>query len=184
MKNSKIAIVLILSLLFTSKLFSQSTIDLDEKKGFKDFILGDDYSKWSNDLKFDENVGEKKYYAYTGTCCQQVFQYDLENIILGFKDNKLVIIYLITTKNKSTNTNEFPFLEYVSIKSSFTSLFGKPYEYANDNSGNIISTWNGENVFLTLEEIYLGIKGESDNIYASYKCTILIGLRPNIKSGF
>ena len=47
------------------------TKKLDEKNGFKEFQIGDSFSKWQANLTFTNSNGENKYYTYTGSCCQQ-----------------------------------------------------------------------------------------------------------------
>ena len=158
---------------------------LDEKNGFKEFQIGDSFSKWQTNLTFNNSNGDKKYYTYTGSCCQKVFSIDLESIILGFKDNKLVLIYL-ETKTVKSESSGWVSSDYKLIKGSFEMLFGvkSPDIRSDDNSGNVASFWEGEKLFLDLKYEYMGVKQFGDNYTGSGRCGILIALIVPLNDGF
>lgn len=179
--KTKIISTFLLSMFFVSTLFSQSA--LDRKNGFKDFALGDTYSKWSSSLtyilKLESGIS---VYKYTGTCCLQVFNYDIEEIRLGFEDNKLKVIWFATTKfqkgfkveGKHTQWNGTK--DFDKLKENLINLFDKPKSTeTDDKTSGIKSIWMGEKVILTLEYEYLGIN-EGD------RCNILVGLLDKSKS--
>jgi hypothetical protein len=175
-------IVLAISLLVPANSYSQSSA-LDAKKGFKDFTLGDAYSKWSSSLNYtnteDDNI---KYYDYIKQSAVQVFEYNVAKIRLGFKDEKLQVIYLVTDISRVSGNDMLS--QYNSLKSSLSSLYGKPYEYTPDhNKQNFTSAWSGQKVILSLEFVYDGVKNDGGNIYTGTHCNILVGFITN-KSGF
>jgi hypothetical protein len=91
---------LILFIMFLiSTAIGQTITKLDDKNGFKDFTLGDSLIKWHNQLNFEANwEDDTKAYLYTGSCCQKLFDYQVEKIILRFSEEKLVGIYITTEK--------------------------------------------------------------------------------------
>ena len=71
------------SFLIFSVAFAQTIDQLDKKNGFKDFTLGDAFSKWQSQLKLERNWDDgSKTYLYRGTCCNMVFNYPVEKINL------------------------------------------------------------------------------------------------------
>jgi hypothetical protein len=165
---------------------AQSIEDLDKKHGFKDFTLGDSFSKWENQLSYHSTLesGEAGY-VYTGSCCSFVFDYPLSSIILGFQNSVLTTIFLNTekfqkefsTSGKYTifRTNDFDVLV-----SSFTVLFGKPsFEGMADNRP--LAVWDGKTTTLMLKYEYLGSEeGDLCYIIVSDKTT----KENNLKKGF
>ena len=122
----------ILSLISTLVSFSQSINDLENKKGFKEFKLGDSYNKWSNQLKEINNSTNysEKLYHYEGYCCKQAFQNEVDHIFLSFKDNKLIEItvflkYFRGSKNSDLHIGfeEYP-EPYMRLLNDFNSIFG------------------------------------------------------------
>jgi hypothetical protein len=158
---------------------------LDEKNGFKEFQIGDSFSKWQANLTFTNSNGDNKFYTYTGSCCQQVFSTDLERIRLGFKDNKLVVIYL-ETKTVKNESSGWVSSDYKSIKGSFEILFGveSPDIPSDDNSGKVSSFWMGEKLFLDLTYEYMGVKQFGDNYAGTGRCTLTIGINVPLDDGF
>jgi hypothetical protein len=82
-------------LLISSVVISQSIEKLDEKNGFKDFTLGDSFHKWQNSLSIKEINGDTKRCFYTANCCNTLYNYPLKTIMLDFENNKLVRILLL-----------------------------------------------------------------------------------------
>jgi|AntRauTorckE5430_2_1112549.scaffolds.fasta_scaffold01534_4 hypothetical protein len=160
----KIAIIL-LNLTILSAAFGQNINNLDEKNGFKDFTLGDNFSKWK-----DELTSEKKYddgtktCLYTGECCQKVFNYSVDKIILRFDSEKLVGIYITTEKFQKEYSVSGKYTtwradDFQRINFSFSNLFGKVTLIENnDKGGEITYIWKGKKTMLLSTYEYLGIQ--------------------------
>ncbi len=86
--------ILLLNLCLLEKvhLKAQSITDLDNKRGFKDFKLGDNYYQWSASIQLIKVDETKKQYLYNGNCCNTLFDYSVEKIDLIFENNVLTII--------------------------------------------------------------------------------------------
>jgi len=160
MKKNKIVFVIV-SCLFISNIFAQDINFLDEKKGFKDFTIGDSYAKWQNQIQlnsFDKQDSTYSY-KYTGTCCQDVFNYSIEGIQLKFYKNKLVSIFIVTDffqNGKPTWRTD----DYMSINKSLSNLFGKESLINMDEkTGNATYTWQGQKVILMSMYDYSGFSG-------------------------
>lgn len=182
MKSLNIAFIFIVCFCLMNKSYSQG-LTLDEKRGFKDFTLGDPISKWKTSLKYVNTTDAQiAYYDYAGTCCQQVFNYNLASIGLGFKNDILQIICLTTEKQSDPS---YLSNEYKSLKGSFTSLYGKPIEASVKTNDNLLCGWTGENVILTLEYEYLGVQHNSENVYfIASRCIINVRFKSDLKNGF
>ena len=184
----KIALILVSCILWTNKGIGQNINKLDEKNGFKEFTLGDNISKWTNYIKFDGNWNDgTKAYVYTGGCCNKVFDYDVENIVLRFNGSTLVSIvitlkqfqerYEISGKYTNWRSNDFE-----SLKNSFAILFGPPSDLdKNDKTGSVVYSWVGKKVVLFSQYEYLGVT-------AGDRQKIIIGdltfLNNDIQNGF
>lgn len=165
---------------------TKSSTILDEKNGFKEFKLDDQYSKWSAEIKFTNSEDEgKKYYDYTGNCCQKLFNSELRKIRLGFKYNVLNLIYLVTPTEKQVG-EDYLSAEYKYLKSSFDLLFQqKGYEaMPDDNSGDVQSIWMGNKIQLILTYEYMGIKDFDGKYIATSRCNVLISKISNLNDGF
>jgi hypothetical protein len=174
----------LLALFFDFVSFGQNALDL--KNGFKDFTFGDPISKWNSSITFlNKSSDGVSVYKYIGSCCQQVFNYDLSEIRLGFLNNKLDVIMLMTKKfqkgmngeNKPTRWNGTQDLE--KIKANFEDLFGKASSPSIDEkTGKIHYYWTSQKVGLVLSYEYLGI---NDGDF----CIILVKtLNKNSNPGF
>lgn len=160
--------LLILSIAFVPILKAQSTENLEAKNGFKEFTLGDPYTRWKAQCTFEalyEN--NTKGYTYEGACCYRVFNYDIDEIILRFNSDTLVGIDITTVKlqkgyTESGNYTMWREDDVESLKQSFSYLFGKPTsESLSKSSGDLIYEWTGEKVYLLLVYDYLGpLKGD------------------------
>jgi|TARA_B110000902_G_scaffold177020_1_gene200763 hypothetical protein len=157
--------LLILGVLFISGLNAQTIDKLDTKNGFKDFTLGDSYTKWQSQTKFEGSWDDgTKAYLYTGSCCNKVFSYAIDKIVLRFSANKLVGIYITTEKFQKGYAESGIYTkwrtdDFESIKSSFSYLFGKPTSVdAPENSGEITHLWVGKKVLLTSKYEYMGVQ--------------------------
>ena len=164
--------ILIFCLFLANYAHGQTINKLDEKNGFKDFKLGDSYTKWSNYLTFDGTWKDgSKAYVYTGNCCNTVFEYDIESIILRFYSEKLVAIILTTKKfqesfDVSGQYTNWRSKDFESIKTSFSILFGPPTGLdKGENTGTITHSWIGKKVVLFSVYEYLGtISGDRQKI--------------------
>jgi hypothetical protein len=179
MKHLKLTLALLCTILSTTLSFSQDLTKLEEKRGFNDFTLGDSYSKWNSNLHYtntaDDNI---KYYDYTGSSCSKAFNYDIEKIRLGFKNDELQVIYLITYSHRDSGLLSE---QYKNLKSSLISLYGTPNESApNSKSKNVIAAWLSKTVVLSLEYQYLGKKKDGDDTYTASKCHILVGVKKDL----
>ncbi|RMZ60381.1 hypothetical protein D1632_05440 [Chryseobacterium nematophagum] len=148
--------------------FGQSIAQLDEKNGFKDFKLGDSYSKWSSQLKYGgKNSDNTEAYDYVGTCCNMLFNYPLKNIRLIFSNSKLIGIMLQTTYfqkpyNISNEFTKWRSQDFESINDSFTQLFGEPTSAKLEEAS---FSWTGRKVTLISTYDYLGVRnGDQQNI--------------------
>jgi len=179
----------ILTLLFISTgLFAQTIDKIDEKNGFKDFTLGDNLTKWESQLSYEGNWDDgSKAYLYKGTCCNKVFNYSVEKIILRFSSNKLVSIYITTEKfqkgyKESGEYTKWRSDDFESIKSSFSYLFGKPTSVdAPEGSGEVTHYWAGKKVILSSKYEYLGVQ---DGDRQQINIVDINFLNSGIKSGF
>lgn len=144
--------------------FAQSTNDLDIKNGFKEFKIGDDFSKWQPFLEYEgSGTDESKSYVYTGTCCNMVFQYPVEKIKLMFKDNKVVLIHIMLKKFQeefaiSGKYTEYRNVDYMNIKNSFQALFGEPTGLDRPKGYDHVSyIWAGNKITLVSRYEDLGV---------------------------
>jgi hypothetical protein len=175
---------LIFSLFICTMIYSQTIDKLDEKKGFKDFILGDSYEKWQSQLKFEGASDDgSRAYVYIGSCCNKVFNYPVDRIVLRFNNSELVAIYITTMRFQkeyeySGKYTEWRTVDFENIKSSFSSLFGPPTHVDAPNDRYI---WLGKKVMLISKYENLGVKeGDRQQITVvniSY-------LNKNVNNGF
>ena len=164
--------------------FSQVSTKLDEKKGFKEFILGDSFSKWSSKLNLIANKGDYKKYIYIGKCCQTVFNYNVYKIELEFKLEKLVNIYITLDQWEEPNeTRQYTDIsnclyEIKKLATQFSILFGENSEYIKDDEKTMITYgWYGNKVGLTCSMEYQGYKSGCESI-------IIIGELTSYSNGF
>lgn len=149
------------------QLFGQGVRQLDEKNGFKDFNLGDEYIKWSSQLKFINSSDDITIFEYTGNCCNKLFDFNLAKIGLAFSDSKLVIISLTTDYFQEPYSISNDFTKWRSqdfeyINDSFTQLFGEPTD---KNLEKATFYWTGQKASLTSKYEYLGVRnGDRQNI--------------------
>lgn len=186
MKRFTLTLAIIMFLMLN--VFSQTINKLDEKNGFKDFTLGDSYTKWQSQLKFEGNWDDgTKAYLYTGYCCQKVFNYPVDKIVLRFNGDKLVVIYITTKKFQKEYAESGKFTkwrtdDFESINSSFSHLFGEPTsDDFSEGIGEITHIWKGNKVILFSKYQYLGVQnGDRQQIIIAD----LMFLNKDIKNGF
>lgn len=121
----------VMLLIFCTNLRGQTIRELDNKRGYLDFKLGDSYGKWANSLIYSRTEGSGTVYKYTGYLSYLFNTYPVYEIDLTFSNNKLVSIYILLhkfqTNDPSDNRKEI--LENCSqafgdIGSRFKLLFG------------------------------------------------------------
>lgn len=159
---------------------------MDEKNGFKDFQIGDSFSKWEKELKFLSKNNDLVNYTYVGNCCTTIFNVDIEFINLGFKNGELAVIYFETKTIPVTTKTIWESTDYHSIKRNFDLTFEvtSPNFPSDDNSGSTISQWIGRKLFLTLTYHYKGIKNIEGSSLATGNCSIMLGLIPDSMHDF
>jgi hypothetical protein len=147
--------LIILTLVLTIKIFAQNIQTLDEKRGFKDFTIGDTYLKWEKQLSFNfyDEKDSTTNYSYIGTCCQEVFNYNVDGINLKFKNNKIVKIYIIL-KPFRTKYLSLPTDDYLSINNSLSNIFGT-LTSIEKNQDEVIYKWTGKKIVLFSSYNYL-----------------------------
>jgi hypothetical protein len=133
---------------------------LDDKNGFKEFKIGDSYSKWEKEVVFiGTSATGNKIYEYKGYCCQEVFGIGLNKITLVFVDNKLESINLETHTTKNTSKSWLSD-EYKWLKINFEELLEVDSQefWSDDNSGTVTSFWRGYKLNLMMKYEYMGSK--------------------------
>lgn len=132
-------------------------------------------------INSDENGN---YYRYIGKCCQKLFNYDLEEIRLSFKNKKLEAIYLITPIQKN-ESKEWISSEYNNLKISFEELFKQKSSTTPDETkGNFSSFWIGKKLTLILTFDYQGLKQFDEKFIKTYRSTVLISKNTSLDEGF
>ena len=128
----KIITLSTLILLLNSVINAQASSVLDEKNGFKDIKLGDSYDKWKINLTYLDTYGNnEKVYLYTGSCCQNAFNYPVEKIKIVFANNKIIYISIFLKPfqdNRATGDPikfRYPNLDFASVNKDLISLFGE-----------------------------------------------------------
>jgi hypothetical protein len=150
-----IAVTLLFQLLFTLNSIAQSA--LDKKNGFKDFTLGDHYTKWANDMDYIKRSNEKTIYKFKYP--RNVFDYAIYNTELTFIESILTSIKITTEKFQYRDAVFMGTDDYNKIKSNLNILFGpETSSYMSENSGVVTSVWKGEKVSLTLNYHFLGTR--------------------------
>ena len=145
----KYLIILLIVSSFFNNSYSQTTAQLDQKNGFKEFKLGDAKSKWVSQLG-RPNARLANTFDYAGECCREAFGFPLQNIGLSFSQaNKLSTIYL--------QYGAQPLEQFRSILGSMNSAFGKASAFdSNDRTGDVKAQWFGDKVTLVTLAIYKG----------------------------
>lgn len=169
-------IITIIVALIISPAKAQKLSELDKRKGFKEFEIGDKYSKWESEIK---PVGEKDdgsvIYEYTGSCCKKIFSWDTKQIWLLFENEKVSKIRVFTEDFSTGECKSDPYSiekpvdmeksgqEFKSLKSSLASLFGDPTS-SFTNKGEkafIVHVWEAGEIYLSLKHMYFGICKQS-----------------------
>jgi hypothetical protein len=187
--------IFLLFQLFPTISYGQSTIQLDALNGFKEFKLGDSYTKWMEDLLELNQTGKnnERMYKYVGSCCQSVFEFPVDGIILGFYNEKLVRI-AITLQNfqeyYDCEHTIFGQQGYPELKSNFTALFGEQTGFnvasesqmrSNQQIPHILSSWTGDKVKLLIAYYYIGVQ---DGDYVVVLVSDVAFYKMKLESGF
>ena len=144
-----------LSLFISTLAFSQSIEKLDEKNGFKDFKLGDTFYKWQNSLTYLRLQNNVKRYKYNGSCCNTIYEYPLDSIMLDFVDNKLIQINLL---HKAVPARGSYIKSDISkIYSKLINSFGVFTTKDTSNDSKMFLFWIGKKVDLLYVYTYLGV---------------------------
>ncbi|MBF8457146.1 hypothetical protein IV494_08110 [Kaistella sp. G5-32] len=150
-------------LLSFTYLCSQSLIDLNKHKGFKEIHIGENVAKYKANIykirKDIENysmmpITEDDVYLYTSSTTKTIFGSEILNIFIvsDVYDNvKRISIVLKKPDN------------YKVILNFFKNEFGKPYFLTADNN-DLVYLWNGDEILLQVK--YSNLR--NDNLY----CTI------------
>jgi len=135
--------VCIISLNQWSFLSAQNSV-VDQKNGFCEFKIGDDFSKWESNLSNKTDMGSGLYgYTYTGTLCPTAFDFSISEIGLVFKDNK---IWAITVSLPTINFDDLK-----KLTSSADKLFGDPsYAGWEEAQKRLVRQWEGSKAVVTL----------------------------------
>jgi hypothetical protein len=131
----------------------QNVADLDVKNGFKNFTLGDPFSKWQSTTIFLETTSDSMMrYKYNGDCCTTVFTDSVTEIDLVFYRNKLAIIW-IYCKPKIIEQSDSKISSFLS---NFTFLYGEPTSAnADQNNPEGKFQWIGQKVILYVKFVYI-----------------------------
>ena len=165
--------------------FLNAQTSIDQRKGFGEFILGDSFSKWeSRAIRLSNTRAEKVLtgnnlynsgivkavnlnndntsYLYSGECCQSVFGYNVDDIILQFRNSKLDKIVVITERfqkgfNDSGSYAEWRTDDYYSINRSLIAKFGQNTDYRETSGDGMETLWVGNSVRLRAIYNYMGV---------------------------
>lgn len=145
MKNILTFLIIVMPLATFSQPFN-----IDDKKGFKDFKIGDNLQKWTGQLKELGITTGTTAYLYQGSCCDKIIDYRVKEIKLFFdKSNKLVNIEIKFSMADLNNDGRWLTNEVQAVGSSFKSYFGAPNSESIDY-GEFIYFWSGKSVGMTL----------------------------------
>jgi hypothetical protein len=151
----KVLKLALLCFFVTTVSFSQNIEKLDEKNGFKDFKLGDSFQKWQSSLSYQGSKKNVKRYYYKGSCCNTIYEYPIESILLDFSNNKLVQIALL---HKTVPENgSYTEIDMSKIYSKLIDSFGVFTTKDTTSDSKIFLMWFGKKVDLLFVWTYLGI---------------------------
>lgn len=148
----KILLISILTIVVSFNILGQNVTELEKKRGFRDFILGQDFSQYKDRVwltKLDEEKNkDKKVKEYSLRDEIKVKELDFM-VTLKFYQDKLINV---TVFRLTKNINEFS-----SIKQSLFSLYGavenedsNPNKPSDLRECNEVFLWNSESIGLEL----------------------------------
>ncbi|MCR5863351.1 hypothetical protein LRS05_15030 [Flavobacterium sp. J372] len=143
----------------------QNVSVLDQKNGFKTLKFGTVRAD-IKDLKFLKTEYGVSYYLLEPQTLDlyYVFEVHFHKIILGFKNDKLMLIALSKTENFNDPSSSNVLIEDLKyLHHSFCKTIGES-EYIKEDSGDIYHRWYGETCKLSLSRIRGkgGIDGEGN----------------------
>lgn len=150
----KLPFLTLLVLILASRGYSQYNQILEQKKGFKEFIIGDSIIQYYAITDFSSFKDGEEKRKYLGKCCSTILNYDVKQIDLYFRNNILITIKITL----------FPIgkdLEKAtSILSNFASSFGKADDIRKGTDGNTLYTamWLSKSVNMALAFKYFNVK--------------------------
>lgn len=155
--KAKLLVFVAANLLFVAA-YSQSTT-LDTKRGFKNFTIGDNKTKFDGNLEYFKTTSEGNTgYKYKPKTLSEtyVFNYEFNLILLFFdKENKLVTINLVKEYDKDSYAKATE--ELTGIIKNLTGLFGPISEkYQDDKESRIGAAWAGNEIILMCTNKYSG----------------------------
>lgn len=138
--------------------FCQSTT-LDTKRGFKNFVIGDNKTKFDGNLEYYKTTSEGNVgYKYKPKTVSEtyVFNYEFNLILLFFdKSDKLVTINLVKEYDKDSYSKATE--ELTDIIKNLTGLFGQISEkYQDEKESRIGAAWAGNEIILMCTNKYSG----------------------------
>lgn len=146
----------------TTILANRTTENLDAQHGFKELILGDDFSKWKSQIIYS-GPSPWQWFIYHGSLDRKIFQFNIDHTELLFSNNKLVMIVLLTKPFHPTydETGDYPNIgleDYNGLMDSFDFLYGMgSRQIKSEPNKEIKSIWIGSKTVLITEYNYLGI---------------------------
>lgn len=180
--------LILISILLVPVVSAQSIDELDTKNGFKEFTLGDSFTKWRTQCVFkDFYENGTKGYTFIGKCCNKVFNYEIDQIILRFNSDTLVGIDITSKELQKSYAETGVYAiwrdgDIESIRQSLSNLFGEATGVGmSRSSGDLSYEWVGEKVYLFLQYDYSGpLKGDRIKI-----SVISLGyLKSSVQEGF
>lgn len=133
---------LILIFLFSINSFSQTTKDLDEKNGFKQFKLGtkpENYSKINISIESYKNT---VVYDYVGKDINELYSVPIKRITLHFYKEQLMQITIWFSDQETAYTED----NYKTIQNYLIATFGS--SFTNSDGFLNCSNWRGKKVKL------------------------------------
>lgn len=156
---------LIVLFFITSSIYSQTNFKLDQKKGFKDILIGDPFSKWQSKITFKGNSSNGgEIYILNNLKDYNVFNKEVILVKLFFKNQKIIAIEIRTDYYQKKPVNfdkyilyspEINIHEIDNIISGFNNLFGE-YESVSKANPNTTESalfdykWRGNCISLFL----------------------------------
>jgi hypothetical protein len=154
-----------MALAASQTVIAQNTSELDRRNGFKDVHLGDQYSKWANELTLPGSTDFGMLgYEFKQECLWRydVFETPVQSVTLYFSDNSLKEIsvkteYFQHLGGELLPSGEIRMEEIQPTLDKLSGLFGKPWDItrpANKEqqkfNGLISYAWAGQKVLLKM----------------------------------
>jgi hypothetical protein len=173
----KLLLILLISTATCS--YGQIVNDLDTKRGFKEFKLGDSYTKWQSQVNFQRDKGEAKIYKFTGDNGTMFNSFPINHIELTFYKSLLVDITITLEKWKAPISQgqvpedqtiiDFCNKKIQELSNRFEVLYGDPTKtvspkMTSENNNLIWSAqrlWNAKKTSLVLALIFLELPSNS-----------------------